>query len=239
MEELYQNYKDTAAIYIVYVAEAHAADDRFPVGYAKDLGINEPTTYGQRCTVASRLVSEKKLTIPCLIDGMDNGASKAYQALPDRVFLIGRDGKLAIAGNRGPWGFAPALAASEKWLAAYKSTGVDPPPVELEDVMGKTRELSRKMGQAYQDRDYAEAIQYAEQIHNASPKRTDAIYNLACFHCLNGDHEKAFTWIEKAIDAGYDEADHMIADDDFKAIRDTERFQSLVGRVRAAKSGVR
>ena len=104
MEEMYQTYKDIAEVYIVYISEAHAVDDSWPVPYAKDLGIKEHTTYGERCGVADKLTKDKKLTIPCLIDGMDNAVEKRYKGWPDRVFLVRKDGKLGVAGQRGPWG---------------------------------------------------------------------------------------------------------------------------------------
>lgn len=36
---------------------------------------------------------------------MKNGASTAYHAMPDRLFVIGVDGKIAYRGDRGPRGF--------------------------------------------------------------------------------------------------------------------------------------
>ena len=136
MEKMYQDYKGVAEIYIVYISEAHAVDDRRPVPYAKDLGIKEHKTYGERCSVAKSLVKDKKLTIPCLIDNMDNEVDKHYNGHPDRVFLVRKDGLLAVAGKRGPWGFKPAMEEAEKWLAEYKKTGKEPPikkPEEKED----------------------------------------------------------------------------------------------------------
>ena len=232
MEQLYQDYKDDAAIYIVYISEAHAMDDRNPVGYAKEMGIKEHTTFGERCSVASRLVADKKLTIPCVVDNMDNAAEKAYQGHPDRVYLIGKNGKLAVAGNRGPWGFQPALGAAGKWLAQYKETGVDPAPVHLEDPMAGSRKVARKMNQAYRSGDYATALQFAEEMHKLRPHDVSAIYNIACFHCLVGHKDRAYTWLEKAIEAGYDDAEHLVSDDDFTTIRGEERFRKLVARVR-------
>ena len=126
MERMYQTYKDLADFYIVYISEAHALDDSWPVPYAKDLGIKEHTTYGERCGVADKLTKDKKLTIPCLIDGMDNAVEKRYKGWPDRVFLVRKDGKLGVAGQRGPWGFAPGLEAAKGWLAQYKKTGEEP-----------------------------------------------------------------------------------------------------------------
>ena len=40
--------------------------------------------------------------IPALVDGMDNKVGKAYAAMPDRLYLVGRDGKIAFRGARGP-----------------------------------------------------------------------------------------------------------------------------------------
>jgi hypothetical protein len=128
MEQLYQDYKDVAEFFIVYISEAHASDGSWPVAYAKELGIKEHTSFGERCTVADRLVKDKKLTIPCLVDKMDNTAADAYQARPDRVYLVRTDGRLGVAAARGPWGLKPGLDAAKKWLAAYRKTGEDPPP---------------------------------------------------------------------------------------------------------------
>ncbi len=232
MEELYQNYRDVAGIYIVYISEAHAADDRFPVPYATNLNIKEHTTYGERCDVAKRLVADKKLTIPCLIDEIDNGVADAYQALPDRVYLIRKDGTLAIAGNRGPWGFKPALDAAEDWLAKYKATGVEPAPVPLVDARARTREINAKMMSAYRGGDYDNAVKYATELHKLAPRDSGTMYNVACFQCLAGNHKESYGWLQKAIDAGYDDVDHLVADDDFKAIRKEKRFQEIVSKLR-------
>ncbi len=131
MEKLYRRYQDVAAIYIVYISEAHALDGPRPGPRAEELGIREHTSFSDRCAVAKRLVGDKKLTIPCLVDSMDAVAEQAYQAWPDRIYLIATDGTLALTGNRGPRGFKPALDAAEKWLAKFKETGTDPAPVEL------------------------------------------------------------------------------------------------------------
>jgi len=123
---MYRTYKDVAAFYIVYISEAHAADDSWPVEYAKKLGITEHKSFGERCAVAERLVADKKLTIPCLVDNMKDEAAAAYKAWPDRLFLIRKDGRLGVAGKRGPWGFKPALDEAQEWLASFKESGKEP-----------------------------------------------------------------------------------------------------------------
>lgn len=111
---------------MVYINEAHAADGRRPVEYAKEKGITEHDDYSERCVTAQMLMDDKTLTIPCLIDGMDNKVNQAYSAWPDRIFLVRTDGKLAVAADRGPFGFKPGLAASKKWLEEFSKSGTEP-----------------------------------------------------------------------------------------------------------------
>ncbi len=113
---------------MVYINEAHAADGRRPVGYAREKGITEHDDYTERCTTAQMLIDDKSLTLPCLIDGMDNKVNEAYHAWPDRIFLVRTDGRLAVAADRGPWGFQPALKATEAWLKEFRANGQEPQP---------------------------------------------------------------------------------------------------------------
>jgi hypothetical protein len=48
------------------------------------------------------------LTIPTLIDDMSDSTDRKYYALPDRLFLVGRDGRIAFRGAPGPFGFVAA-----------------------------------------------------------------------------------------------------------------------------------
>lgn len=67
------------------------------------------------------MMKEMKITIPCVIDGMDNMVNKAYKGSPIRAFLVKKDGGvLAVAGKRGLWGYKPALKEATEWLAHYK-----------------------------------------------------------------------------------------------------------------------
>ena len=51
---------------------------------------------------------------------MDNSTDEAYAALPDRLYLIGRDGRIAFKGGPGPFGFRPKEfeAAIDAYLAS-------------------------------------------------------------------------------------------------------------------------
>ncbi len=135
MEQMYQDYRDIAEFRMVYIREAHAIDSNWPMKIAEEKNIREHTSREQRCTTAGMLINDKSLTIPTLIDGMDNAVNEMYGAHPDRIFLIRRDGRVAVAAAPGPWGFAPALEAAGQWLAEFKKTGAEP-PLPAEGIAG-------------------------------------------------------------------------------------------------------
>lgn len=230
MDKLYQDYKDIAEFYLVYITEAHAVDDKWPVGYAKELGIKEHTTYAERCTVAGRLIEDKELTIPCLVDNMDNAVQDAYKAWPTRVFLVRTDGRLGVAAGRGPWGYVPAMNEVETWLADLRETGSAPPIPEVKkgaaeepesdpsadqfQQAAKTLELTRTLMELAQRGEHEEALKVALRAveHARSLQRQKEAqaagmvsmtnYNAACMYSLLNRKDKAFEHLHAAIDAG-------------------------------------
>jgi hypothetical protein len=42
-----------------------------------------------------------------VVDEIEDTIADAYGALPDRLYLIDRDGTIAFQGEPGPWGFDP------------------------------------------------------------------------------------------------------------------------------------
>ena len=47
------------------------------------------------------------LELPALVDDMDDAVAKAYGAVPERLYLVGRDGRIAYKGGMGPMFFRP------------------------------------------------------------------------------------------------------------------------------------
>lgn len=93
-------------------------------------------------------------------------------------------------------------------------------------------QLSRQFRQAYNNGDYKKALELSEKQHELNPSVVDPIYNIACMNCLLGEKAKAFDWLEKAVEAGYNDADHMANDSDLRSIWGEGRFRALVQRVR-------
>lgn len=131
---MYQDYKDIAEFRLIYIREAHAADSDWPMPIATEKGIKNHQDFGQRCATAEMLFKDKQLTIPCLIDSMDDAANKAYAAWPDKIFVVRTDGRLAVAASQGPSGFKPAVDQTLSWLAEFKQTGQEPEPVSRDSA---------------------------------------------------------------------------------------------------------
>lgn len=66
-------------------------------------------------------------------------------------------------------------------------------------------------------------------------RRPATLYNLACAHARLKEKDKAFEALEKAIDAGYRDADHIEEDDDLWNLRRDPRFGKAVAKARAGE----
>lgn len=70
--------------------------------------------------------------MPLLVDELDDRVGHAYSGMPDRLYLIGKDGRVMYKGGRGPFGFQPAemeqsllLCLLEEELAANRKKNLE------------------------------------------------------------------------------------------------------------------
>ena len=87
-----------------------------PRNEQQGINIKDPTTYDERVKVAEKACSALKLKLPCLVDGMDNAVNRAYAAWPDRIYVVDKDGKIAVKAGPGPGGFGQGLREAREWL---------------------------------------------------------------------------------------------------------------------------
>ncbi len=106
---MYSKYGDDVEFYIVYIREAHPADGRqVRANTRQEISVIQPTTFGERVDVAQHMCHKLDISIPTLIDGLDNAVGTAYSSSPDRLYLVARSGTIAYKGDPGPSGFRPA-----------------------------------------------------------------------------------------------------------------------------------
>jgi len=117
IERLYQKYKDRAEFMMVYIREAHPGS---VVSLPGKNGQNElqivpqTSTRADRLTNLRQLISLTHISMPAVIDDESSSVKRDYAAWPDRLYVVGVDGKVVYKGRPGPYGFrTPELA---DWL---------------------------------------------------------------------------------------------------------------------------
>jgi Iodothyronine deiodinase len=112
LEELHERHGDAVAFFIVYIREAHPEDGWVLEDNREDgIAVVDPVSLEERADVASACAVRLQTRIPTLLDDLDDAVASAYGGWPDRLYLIGRDGRVAFQGGRGPDGFQPAELA--------------------------------------------------------------------------------------------------------------------------------
>lgn len=107
---MHRRYGDRAEFVAIYVREAHPGDGAWPGPFKSEAGdaINQPTEIDQRLEVACECSKTLQISMPLLVDTIDDRVGRAYSGMPDRLYVIDRDGKVVYKGGRGPFGFKPA-----------------------------------------------------------------------------------------------------------------------------------
>ena len=97
------------AFYAVYIQEAHPSD-LWQMGSNVREGVvfASPKTDAERVNVAGSCVRNLGIRFPALIDGIENTVEREYTGWPDRLVLIGKDGRVVYRSEPGPFGFHPA-----------------------------------------------------------------------------------------------------------------------------------
>ena len=105
---MYDRLRNEVAFVVVYIREAHPEDGWVVIDNREDdIRVFDPTTDAERRRVVESCVLRLSVRMPVVIDGIEDGIAAAYGAWPDRLYLVGRDGRIAFQGGTGPFGFLP------------------------------------------------------------------------------------------------------------------------------------
>ena len=114
MNRVYRRFRDRVQFVVVYIKEIHPTDgwqvkenEKDAVLFRQHRSMEERVQVGEACMV------KMALEMPAVVDEMDDAVTKNYAAMPERLFLIGSDGKVAYRGGMGPMFFRP-----KEWEAA-------------------------------------------------------------------------------------------------------------------------
>jgi hypothetical protein len=108
LESMHARYRSRVAFFVVYIKEAHPEDGWvLESNRSQQIAVMDPATLGARTEVAASCAGRLAIQMPVLIDDLDNRVALQYGGWPDRLYLIGKDGRVAFQGGEGPFGFKP------------------------------------------------------------------------------------------------------------------------------------
>lgn len=108
LNKLHEEFRDRAAFYVVYIQEAHPIDAwQVDSNVKESILVASSTTHEERAATANRCVKELGLELPALVDEPDNRVERAWTGWPDRLYVVGVDGRIAYKSGPGPFGFNP------------------------------------------------------------------------------------------------------------------------------------
>jgi len=113
---MYHKYKNSAQFLCVYISEAHPTDE-WPL--YTGICFRQPRTLEERVKVAEDYRAKHNVTMPLVVDLIDNNVNNKFFAWPERIYVIHHK-RIVYQGGKGPDGYHPEQL--EDWLEAYSRT---------------------------------------------------------------------------------------------------------------------
>lgn len=97
-----------------------------------------------------------------------------------------------------------------------------------QSVPSTAAELVKAANEAHNKKEYAQAARLFEEALAKGAHDLDDYYNAACAYALAGNKDKAFAWLNSAMQAGWRDSEHLKRDSDLAALRDDPRWAKVV-----------
>lgn len=107
VDAVYRDFSDRAEFLWVYIREAHPDSVLSLVNENQQeqlMPVPQHTAIASRAAAAAACQRTHKLGIPIAVDGIDNAVGQAYAGWPNRMVVVGTDGKIAFLSPGAPRG---------------------------------------------------------------------------------------------------------------------------------------
>ena len=110
LRKIAAEYHDRVDFRLVYISEAHPRNGpesqwQSTINQREGIDLAEARTLLEKQEHAALCVRKLDLPFAVAVDGMDAAAERAYQAWPSRLYLVGRDGRVAYETRLGELDF--------------------------------------------------------------------------------------------------------------------------------------
>ena len=103
-----EKYKGKVEFLLVYIREAHPTDGwQVPANQRDGVLLETAKTFDDKEENAAACVRNLGIKFTTVVDNMDNQVELNYAGWPDRLYLVGVNGRIAWKGGPGPQGFKP------------------------------------------------------------------------------------------------------------------------------------
>jgi hypothetical protein len=83
----------------------------------------------------------------------------------------------------------------------------------------------------YGEKDYEKSVQTFEQAFKLAKPKPGDLYNAACAATLGKQIEKAFSFLDQAVDFGYSNITHLKSDTDLESLHQDRRWQEILLKI--------
>jgi hypothetical protein len=91
--------------------------------------------------------------------------------------------------------------------------------------------LAKQGYKVYEDKDYAKSVEIFEQAFKLEKPKPSDLYNAACAASLAKQTDKAFDFLSKAIDAGFNNFGHIKSDTDLSSLYKDDRWKEIIAKI--------
>ena len=114
LKALYAQFSGRVDFRLVYIREAHPRGGGWQstINEREEIDLGPARDLTDKQAHANLCVRRLNIPFPALVDGMDGAAEGAYDAFPSRVYLVGRDGRVAFNSRLGELDFQPDQLAA-------------------------------------------------------------------------------------------------------------------------------
>lgn len=92
------------------------------------------------------------------------------------------------------------------------------------------KDLVQKADSCYRTENYKMSVNYYETAFKIEQKNQSDFYNAACSAALSKEDEKAFQWLNQAIDKGYQNITHLQIDADLKTLHTNKQWDTTIDK---------
>lgn len=108
LNEIAAKFQDKVQFLCVYIQEAHPSDGwQVEMNLEDEVIYDAPTTMDEREALAEVCMLKLALNMPMVVDDMEDTIDSAYNALPERLYLLDGEGRVQFKTVAGSHGFDP------------------------------------------------------------------------------------------------------------------------------------